>query len=161
MTNSEINKAPQINKIKRPQPTVGMHHVAMFVKNFEACETFYVELLGMKVEWRPDANNVYLCGGNDNLALHRAPEDAKTDGFQKLDHIGFIISNMDQVDDWFEFLKANEVEIRNSPRTHRDGARSFYCYDPDGIVVRGRSNEPSLGRRHHSLRSGGEGAAEG
>jgi len=89
----------------------------------------------MSVEWRPDPDNVYLCGGNDNLALHRAPSDAVTTGFQKLDHIGFIIHSINEVDEWFEFFKANSVEIRNEPRTHRDGARSFYCYDPDGIVV--------------------------
>jgi hypothetical protein len=25
--------------------------------------------------------------------------------------------------------------MRTEPRTHRDGARSFYCYDPEGAVV--------------------------
>jgi len=121
--------------IKRPEPTCGMRHVALFVNEFEKTEAFYVDLLGMCVEWRPDADNVYLCGGNDNLALHRASQKAAIDSFQKLDHIGFIIKTMDQVDEWFEFLKANGVKIRNEPRTHRDGARSFYCYDPDGTVV--------------------------
>ncbi len=121
--------------MKRPDPTCGMRHVALFVAKFEECERFYVDLLGMQVEWRPDPDNVYLCGGNDNLALHRAAADADTSGFQKLDHIGFIIKTPGEVDEWFEFLKLNEVDIRNAPRTHRDGARSFYCYDPDGIVV--------------------------
>ena len=121
--------------IKRPEPTAGMRHVALFVKNFAETEKFYVDLLGMHVEWRPDEDNVYLCSGNDNLALHRAQENAAIDSFQKLDHIGFIIKTMDQVDEWFEFLKANDVKLRNEPRTHRDGARSFYCYDPDGTVV--------------------------
>ena len=121
--------------IKRPEPTGGMRHVALFVNNFEATESFYVDLLGMSVEWRPDEDNVYLCGGNDNLALHRATQTATIDSFQKLDHIGFIIKTPEQVDEWFEFLKANDVKIRNEPRTHRDGARSFYCYDPDGTVV--------------------------
>ena len=27
------------------------------------------------------------------------------------------------------------MRIKNEPRTHRDGARSFYCLDPDGNVV--------------------------
>ncbi|MDH5258444.1 MAG: VOC family protein [Gammaproteobacteria bacterium] len=121
--------------MKRPEPTGGMRHVALFVSEFEATEKFYVELLGMSVEWRPDGDNVYLCGGNDNLALHRAAEKAAIDSFQKLDHIGFIIKKPEQVDEWFEFLKLNNVKIRNEPRTHRDGARSFYCYDPDGTVV--------------------------
>ena len=121
--------------LKRPAATEGMRHVALFVKNFEACEAFYVDLMGMKVEWRPDSDNVYLCGGNDNLALHRTQESVAIDAFQKLDHIGFIIKTPEQVDEWFEYLKENKVKIRNEPRTHRDGARSFYCYDPDGVVV--------------------------
>ena len=112
----------------------GMRHIAFFVKKFEECEKFYVDLLGMKVEWRPDDDNVYLTSGNDNLALHRAKGEAAGQ-FQKLDHIGFIIPQIDLVDEWFEFLKENGVKMRNAPKTHRDGARSFYCYDPDGIVV--------------------------
>ena len=123
----------------RPGKTKGMRHVALFVQNFEACEKFYVELLGMDVEWRPDNDNVYLTSGNDNLALHRAAEDrgGNQDGkaMQRLDHIGFIIASMDEVDLWFEYLSANQVTMRNEPRTHRDGARSFYCYDPDGTAV--------------------------
>ena len=51
--------------------TSGMHHVALHVIDLEACENFYVSLLGMQVEWRPDADSVYLCSGSDNLALHR------------------------------------------------------------------------------------------
>jgi hypothetical protein len=27
------------------------------------------------------------------------------------------------------------VTLRTAPRTHRDGARSFYCEDPAGNVV--------------------------
>jgi catechol 2,3-dioxygenase-like lactoylglutathione lyase family enzyme len=30
---------------------------------------------------------------------------------------------------------ANGVDIVKPPKTHRDGARSFYCRDPDGNVV--------------------------
>ncbi len=88
----------------------------------------------MHVEWRPDNDNVYLCSGNDNLALHRAHKGAPS-GPQKLDHIGFIIDEIDQVDTWYTFLKEHDVKILNLPKTHRDGARSFYCYDPDGTMV--------------------------
>jgi len=76
--------------MNRPPSTAGLRHVALYVENFDACENFYVELLGMKVEWRPDPDNVYLCSGNDNLALHRASvkyKDKKMDGPQRLDHI--------------------------------------------------------------------------
>ncbi len=122
--------------MKRPPATISMRHVALFVSDIAACEHFYVNLLGMEVEWRPDADNVYLTSGNDNLALHRASSsDNNSCGQQKLAHIGFIINTPQEVDDWFEFLKRYQVVIHQPPKTHRDGARSFYCYDPANILV--------------------------
>jgi catechol 2,3-dioxygenase-like lactoylglutathione lyase family enzyme len=119
----------------RPGNTGGLRHVALYCDNLEVCERFYVDLLGMAVEWRPDADNVYLSSGNDNLALHRSPEGFAVTGDQRLDHIGFILCDMESVDEWHAFLVANDVKIVAPPRTHRDGARSFYCHDPDGNTV--------------------------
>lgn len=118
----------------RPNPTGGLRHIALFVKEFEACEAFYVKLMGMQIEWRPDPDNLYLTTGNDNLALHRAA-DADMEGFQRLDHIGFIIESPEQVEVWYQFLLAHDVVMKTEPRLHRDGATSFYCFDPDGNVV--------------------------
>jgi len=118
---------------KRPPATTGLRHVALNVTNLTETEYFYVRLLGMQVEWRPDPDNVYLTSGNDNLALHRV--DVKPSGLQHLDHIGFIIGEIEQVDLWYEFLLDHDIEIFKPPKTHRDGARSFYCRDPDGNVV--------------------------
>lgn len=123
----------------KPNPTTGMRHVAFFVQNsnYEATEQFYVELLGMAVEWRPDANAVYLTSGNDNLALHRVGYDfcGESGEGQHLDHIGFFLNKMDDVDQWFDFLRGHDIKMKTEPRTHRDGARSFYCLDPDGNTV--------------------------
>jgi catechol 2,3-dioxygenase-like lactoylglutathione lyase family enzyme len=123
------------NIINKPKPTSGLRHVALFVKNFEACVKFYTELLGMQVEWQPDADNIYLTSGNDNLALHRASSNFQAEAHQKLDHIGFIIDDIEQVDVWYEFFKQQQVFLKTAPRTHRDGARSFYCTDPDSNTV--------------------------
>jgi catechol 2,3-dioxygenase-like lactoylglutathione lyase family enzyme len=119
----------------KPEPTSGLRHVALFVQNFSACVQFYTELLGMKIEWQPDADNIYLTSGNDNLALHRAPKNFQPALQQRLDHIGFIIDDMAQVNVWHQFFMAHQVPIKTQPRTHRDGARSFYCLDPDGNAV--------------------------
>ncbi len=121
--------------MSRPKPMAGLRHVALTVRNLEACEHFYVELLGMRIGWRPDADNLYLTSGNDNLALHRAPADFNPGTHQRLDHIGFIIDELDEVDVWHEFLRGAGVSIKTAPQTHRDKARSFYCEDPDGNTV--------------------------
>lgn len=96
-------------------------------------EHFYKNLLGFAEEWRPDTDNLYLSSGNDNLALHVVRDVGQK--AQKLDHIGVIVSQMELVDEWYEFLVENGVRTANQPKTHRDGARSFYCYDPEGTVV--------------------------
>ena len=44
--------------MQRPPPTAGLRHVALYVQDMQAAEHFYVELLGMQVEWRPDPDNV-------------------------------------------------------------------------------------------------------
>lgn len=118
----------------RPPPTTGMHHVALNVSNFEATKTFYVEVLGLNVEWEPDEDNVYLTSGSDNIALHRVAEETATDA-QRLDHIGFLMGEKNDVDTWHTYLTSADVEIVTPPRTHRDGARSFYCRDPNGVTI--------------------------
>lgn len=127
-----------MNKPVRPKHA-GLRHVALNVHDLAKVEYFYVELMGMQVEWRPDDENVYLCSGNDNLALHKAnmfykPETG-ADKAQSLDHIGFIVDDIDEVDRWFEFLTAHDVKFAKPPKTHRDGARSFYCFDPENNTV--------------------------
>ncbi|HQU14474.1 MAG: glyoxalase [Chromatiales bacterium 21-64-14] len=119
----------------RPAPTAGLRHVALMVADLAACERFYVELLGMRVEWRPDPDNVYLTSGADNLALHRPAGHFAPQGDQRLDHIGFLLRSPADVDAWHEFLVGRGVPVRSAPRTHRDGARSFYCQDPAGNLV--------------------------
>ncbi|TVS15361.1 MAG: VOC family protein [Gammaproteobacteria bacterium] len=123
-----------MSEAQRPGPTAGLRHVALFVDQFEACLDFYQRLMGMAVEWHPDEDSIYLCSGNDNLALHRSSEAGSSAG-QRLDHIGFIIDAIDDVDRWYDFLEAEGVTLLTAPRTHRDGARSFYCEDPAGTKV--------------------------
>ncbi len=121
--------------MQKPKPTAGLHHVALYIKNFAECAHFYTELLGMNVMWKPDEDNLYLTSGNDNLALHRATQDFSPAKHQRLDHIGFFLKERDEVDRWHDFLLANNVDIKAAPKDHRDGTRSLYCADPDGNIV--------------------------
>ncbi len=108
-----------------------LSHLALTVQNLEAAVDFYGRILGMRVVWQPDPDNVYLSFGADNLALHRGPRA----GRGALDHLGFMVDTPAAVDEWAEHLAQAGVTIDASPRTHRDGARSLYCRDPDGNVV--------------------------
>ncbi|MGD8914259.1 MAG: VOC family protein [Candidatus Thiodiazotropha sp.] len=119
----------------KPPKHLGMSHVALNVREMAASENFYVDLLGMQVEWRPDPDNLYLTSGADNLALHKAAFEQFDEAEQRLDHIGFFLPDPEAVDAWYDYLLGAGVKMRNAPRTHRDGARSFYCFDPDGTTV--------------------------
>jgi catechol 2,3-dioxygenase-like lactoylglutathione lyase family enzyme len=117
-------------------PHAGLRHLALNVRNLETMKRFYVELLGFAVEWEPDAENVYLSSGLDNLALHvnatRLSQEKRVDA---LDHLGLIVRKPEDVDAWAAFLEGHGVTIDAKPRTHRDGARSCYFKDPDGNTI--------------------------
>ena len=117
----------------RPGGMLGIRHVALFVKDLEACVKFYVELMGMHIEWQPDADNVYLSNHGDVFALHRVDYDPASQ--QRLDHIGFVLKSIDDVDQWYDFFVKNGVRITEAPKTHRDGARGFYCLDSVGHLL--------------------------
>ena len=122
-------------KLERPVATAGMRHLALNVNKLESSVDFYTRLLGMIIEWQPDKDNYYLTSGNDNLALHRAANNIEAGSAQSLDHLGFIIDSRQDVVNWFEFLKQEGVEMLTAVKDHRDGARSFYCKDPDENAV--------------------------
>lgn len=121
--------------MQKPAPHRGLRHLALYCPQLEMSVHFYTELLGMKVVWQPDNDNIYLSAGDDNLALHRAPAGFDASGQQRLDHLGFFLNEKSDVDAWHAFLKENGVTIKTTPKDHRDGTRSFYCTDPDGNAV--------------------------
>ena len=123
----------------------GLRHVALSARRFEETLAFYRDTMGMRVEWQPDSDNIYLTSGIDNLAIHRV-DDAIADEGQRLDHIGFLMDAPADVDRWYAFLTARGVPVDAVPRNHRDGARSFYCRDPEGGTVQ-IIYHPPLARR--------------
>lgn len=114
----------------------GFRHVALRVSDLARSEAFYTDAFGMREEWRPDPDNVYLTSGADNLALHRAaPLADPRDPRATLDHFGFVVGRREDVDDFAERLRQMEVPFAWPVKDHRDGARSFYVHDPDGNTV--------------------------
>lgn len=123
-------------------PLLGLRHLALNVRDPQASKRFYADCFGMDVVWEPDPDNVYMSSGWDNLALHRAP--APPAG--ALDHLGFIVDSKEEVDRFAARFRDRGVTIAAEPRDHRDGSRSFYCLDPDGLRIQVLF-EPTLSRQ--------------
>jgi catechol 2,3-dioxygenase-like lactoylglutathione lyase family enzyme len=139
------------------RPThAGLRHLALNVRDLDAMRRFYIDLLGFTVEWEPDADNLYLSSGSDNLALHRSAEASRSSDDERsarlqpsespLDHLGLIVRTADDVDQWAAFLESHGVTLGARPRTHRDGARSCYFSDPDGNKVQIIHHPPIAGK---------------
>jgi catechol 2,3-dioxygenase-like lactoylglutathione lyase family enzyme len=122
---------------------LGIRHVALKVRSMPAMRAFYVDILGYRVEWEPDPENLYLSSGSDNLALHVAKEQI---GSGSLDHLGLIVRNPDDVDNWASFLKSREIHLKQEPKTHRDGARSIYLTDPESNLIQIIYHPPISGK---------------
>ena len=115
--------------------TLGIRHIAIKVQKFEECLDFYTNILGMKIDWKPDDENVYLTNGQDNLALHFDQNIRGNNNQNKLDHFGIMLRDKDEVDKWYELIKSKNIKIFKDIKDHRDGSRSFYCYDPDDNII--------------------------
>lgn len=122
---------------------IGLRHVALRVRSMQTMRTFYVDILGYQVEWEPDPQNLYLSSGSDNLALHLTSDHL---GTGSLDHLGLIVRNPDDVDDWASFLKSKKISLKQEPKTHRDGARSIYLADPENNVIQIIYHPPISGK---------------
>lgn len=116
---------------------LGLRHLALRVRNIDRSLEFYTKVMGMRVDWQPDEHNAYLTTGSDNLALHQGSDPAAKNAAPdvRLDHFGFLVSTLEEVDAWALRLAAQGVEVTQQPKTHRDGSRSIYFRDPDNNLI--------------------------
>lgn len=112
---------------------LGLRHLALNVEDIQKMTDFYVQVIGMKIEWQPDPKNVYLTSGSDNLALHEVESVIR--GTSPLDHLGFVVQTAEEVDQWAEKIKQAGFPLAKEVKTHRDGARSFYFRDPEENLI--------------------------
>jgi catechol 2,3-dioxygenase-like lactoylglutathione lyase family enzyme len=122
----------------------GMRHIALKVRSVAQSKQFYRDILGMDVVWEPDAQNVYLSSGCDNIAIHEVLENfLKTAEEKQLDHLGFVVESVERVAELEAEFRSQGVTIVHPFKVHRDGSASFYCADPDGVVIQ-MLYEPTL-----------------
>jgi catechol 2,3-dioxygenase-like lactoylglutathione lyase family enzyme len=113
-----------------------MRHIALKVTDMARSKHFYQDILGMDVVWAPDPQNVYLSSGCDNIALHEVSRNFSAGApEQQLDHFGFVVETIDRVKELEQEFQANGIKIVYPFKIHRDGSASFYCADPDGIII--------------------------
>ncbi|HEX9265622.1 MAG TPA: VOC family protein [Candidatus Binatia bacterium] len=125
----------------------GMRHIALKVKDVARSKNFYQEILGMDVVWEPDPQNVYLSSGCDNIAIHGVSANFTSDAEERqLDHLGFVVESIARVKELEQEFVAKGVRIVHPFKIHRDGSASFYCTDPDGIVIQ-MLYEPQLSQQ--------------
>ena len=125
----------------------GMRHIALKVSDITRSKSFYQGCLGMDIVWEPDPQNAYLSSGCDNLALHEVSQKfARGAAEKQLDHFGFLVETIDRVKELEQEFRAKGVKIIHPFKIHRDGSASFYCSDPDGIVIQ-ILYEPQLSRQ--------------
>jgi len=131
------------------QPTA-MDHIAVKVTDLAKSVHFYHDILGMELA-RP------FTAGQGRAAVVKAGEQ-RIDMFYRedfvsaskmdpvgMDHICLIYDVGDaSVDDVFEYLREQEVEVMWGPVIGRFGGSwtSIYVYDPDGIHVELRFPTP-------------------
>src|SRR5580704_12497622 len=77
---------------------LGIRHVALNVRDVRKSVDFYTKVMGMTIEWEPDADNVYLTSGTDNLAIHRLADPSRLSPVQNIDHFGFVVRTPEDVD---------------------------------------------------------------
>lgn len=113
-----------------------MRHIALKVKDAARSKEFYCRLFGMEVVWEPDPQNIYLSSGWDNIAIHEVRKEFFQGAAEmQLDHLGFVVESVGRVKELEQEFVSQGVKIVHPFKIHRDGSASFYCVDPDGIVI--------------------------
>ena len=116
--------------------TRGVAHFSIPVSDIARAETFYSEILGLRVLASSHENGmVFLDSGGDCIILARSPNPISTSGEQDVHH-AFVV-DPDSYDSSVAFLKENGVEIMWEE--DRQGGvvngRRAYFPDPDGNVL--------------------------
>ncbi len=125
---------------------LGMHHVAVFTRRFEAMEHFYADVLGLPVTRRwDDAGIVFFGAGSVEIELTRqdkpgAERPPPLDQGIGVNHIALGVADLDQA---LRDLHERGVHLVAGPAWYKS-IRSAFFSDPDGNVL--ELVEQSIGR---------------
>lgn len=102
-----------------------LRHIVFITTDPERLAKFYVDVMGMQVQYRQDNGGICLTDGYINLALHTNKIDGKPNGFN---HFGFEVEDNEAVAGRFRKHGYREPKKRPSDRHFAE----YRAIDPDG-----------------------------
>ena len=110
-------------------------HLVLNVRDVEASEKFYTEVLGFQIAMKRPNATFLTCGQvHHDLALFQATEiEPVTKGRLGLNHFAIQVGDMDELKDVHRRLKENGMDIDHG--TDHGMTKSIYFADPDGINI--------------------------
>jgi catechol 2,3-dioxygenase-like lactoylglutathione lyase family enzyme len=125
--------------------TKGVHHIGLTVSKLEESAAFFTDLLEWKeVKRDPDYPAIFVSDGTIMVTLWKnkegknkpVPVEFNKNSNIGLHHVAFTVEHMQELDDIYKKLQANQVKIEFAPELLRDGhAKHMMCYEPSGIRV--------------------------
>ena len=125
-----------------------MHHVDLVVRSIERSLPFYRDLLGplgwlgiSEVEGERGETIWYLSGLGTSLGIRAAQPSQIGAGYDRysvgVHHVAFEAPSRAGVDERYEWLRAQGVEIESDPREfgYSPGYYAVFFYDPDGMKL--------------------------
>ena len=107
------------------------HHVALVVKNLDACIGFYGSVLGLKTLERPAfdfAGHWFQVGETSQLHLMVMDETIP----QTMRHMAIEVEDFMAA---IQTLEAQGIQITEGPGKRVDGSDYLFCTDPDGNLI--------------------------
>jgi len=114
----------------------GINHITIRVNRIDRSEEFYGKILGFElIRKMGQSMAVYKIGEEDTLVIVEAETsyDPNSRDF-RVDHIGFYLDSLEQVDEMASYLRENEVTILSGPANRKKG-RFVFASDPDGNLI--------------------------
>ena len=112
---------------------IRLGHAVLKVKDLEAAERFYVDLVGFELAGQRPGMTFFRIGADHHtLAVMRVDPDAAppTKNQVGLYHLAFQMADLDALKALYQRLKEAGVQIAGTV-THGT-SQSFYCFDPEG-----------------------------
>lgn len=107
------------------------HHVALVVKDLDACIRFYGSVLGLETLERPAfdfAGHWFQVGNNTELHLMVMDENIP----QTMRHMAIEVEDFSAT---IQTLEAQGIQITDGPGKRVDGSDYLFCNDPDGNLI--------------------------